>query len=228
MRLLLILLLLNLMAGCVLAPNPKKIPLTHTDHTIYFIYEAWHTSILLDVDAYARHSKLLPKSTLLQAELQQKKYMRIGWGDGDYFTGKSKTFGAATKALVASDYLAIQVLAYTQDPFANIPADTRVPLNITDKSMRRLVRYVDKSFARNVRHELIRLPAYEENTGAFFQAKGHYSLLTNCNTWSGRALQATGLPIRSRLHLTAQSVFEQARAIANYQQQNLAMLMPEE
>ncbi len=225
---LLSLFVLTSLVGCITSPNPKKIPLAHTDHTIHFIYREWHTSILLDVEAYARHSKLLPRSALLQAQLQQKKYMRIGWGDGNYFTGKNKTFGAATKALIASDYSAIQVLGYVQDPFASIPAETRVPLKITDKSMRRLVRYLDQSFLRNQQKELIELPAYAENTGAFFQAKGHYSLLSNCNTWSSRALQFAGLPIRSRLHLTAQSVFEQARDISHYQQQKLAMLIPEE
>ncbi len=208
------------LVGCATSPNLKKVPLVEVDHQIHFIYREWHTSILLDASAFSRYSKVLSKNVSLQTELQQKKYIRIGWGDGDYFTGKRKTFGAATKALVASDYSAIQVLGYVQEPFASIPEETRVPLWISDKSMRKLVTYFDKSFALSATREVIPLPSYAENAGAFYQAKGHYSLFSNCNTWSGRALQVAGLPVRSRLHLTAQSVFEQARAISIYQQAN--------
>lgn len=223
----LLLLVLAVLAGCTTSPNLKKIPLAHTGHTIHFIYHEWHTSILIETEAYARYSKYFPNSPSLRAQLQQQKYIRIGWGDGDYFTGKRKTFGAATKALIASDYSAIQIIGYSQSPFAGIPSGTHVPLVITDKSMQRLVRYFDKSFVRMETGDVITLPAYAENTGTFYQAKGHYSLWSNCNTWSSRALQVAGLPIRSRLHLTAKSVFEQAHNISSYQQQQLALHIPE-
>jgi uncharacterized protein (TIGR02117 family) len=201
-----------LLSACSSLPDKQKIPLADTEHTIYFIYREWHTSILLDAATVARYSKHL------QVEAAGQQFVRIGWGDGDYFTGKSKSFGAATKALIASHYSALQVLTYGQSPFAQIPPETRVPIALSDKGMRGLIRYLDDSFALDDDHQLIPLQAYGVDIGHFYQSSGNYSLFSNCNTWSGRALQSAQLPVRSGLQLTAQSVFEQAKFISEYQQ----------
>ena len=193
-------------------PSKQKIPVANTAHTIYFIYREWHTSVLIEAKTVALHSRYL------QQEAADQRYIRIGWGDGNYFTGKSKSVGSATKALIASSHSALQVITYAQPPFTTIPAETRVPIAITDKGMRNLIRYLDKSFALDEAGQVIPLPAYVVNTGNFYQANGHYSLFSNCNTWSGSALQAAGLPVRSSLQLTAQSVFEQAKYLSDYQQ----------
>ncbi len=200
------------LTGCTSLPAKQKIPTANTEHTIYFIYREWHTSILIDAKTVALHSRYL------QQEAANQRYIRIGWGDGNYFTGKRKTFGSATKALIASSHSALQVIAYAQPPFASIPLETRAPIAITDKGMRKLIRYLDKSFALDEMGQVIPLQAYVTNAGNFYQASGHYSLFSNCNTWSGRALQAANLPVRSSLRLTAQSVFEQAKYISDYQQ----------
>lgn len=211
-RMLCCLLVLPFLSACSSMPNKQKIPIANTDHTIYFIYREWHTSIMLDAATVSRYSQYL------QAEAAGRQFVRIGWGDGDYFTGKSKSLGTAAKALLASDYSALQVLAYAHSPFGQIPPDTRVAIAISDKGMRRLIRYLDKSFALDVSGQLIPLPSFAADTGHFYQSSGDYGLLSNCNTWSGRALQAAKLPVRSGLQLTAQSVFEQAKFISSYQQ----------
>lgn len=200
------------LAGCTSMPAKQKIPVANTGHTIYFIYRDWHTSLLIDAKTVALHSRYL------QQEAANQGYIRIGWGDANYLTGKSKTFGSATKALIASSHSALQVITYAQSPFAVIPPETRVPIAITDQGMRKLIRYLDNSFALDPAGQVIPLPAYAADTGHFYQASGHYSLFSNCNTWSGRALQAAKLPVRSSLQLTAQSVFEQAKYISDYQQ----------
>ncbi len=206
--------LLLLQFACSSLPDTKKIPSQHASQQIHFIYREWHTSILLTAEAVRAHSRFL------QAEAQGTQYIRVGWGDGDYFTGKNKSFGTATKALFLSQYSALQVLSYERSPFADIPAETRVPLAITEPGLRQLIRYIDDSFVLDGVQQPIPLQAYGEGVGHFYQAQGRYGLFSNCNTWSGRALQAAGLPVRSRLQLTAQSVFEQAKAISDFQQRN--------
>jgi uncharacterized protein (TIGR02117 family) len=203
-----------LLAGCSVMPAKQKIPVADTDHTIHFIYRDWHTSILLDAETIAHHSKYLKN------EAQGQRFVRIGWGDGDYFTGKSKSLGSATRALLASSHSALQVITYQHSPFESIPQETRVAIAVSEKGMRKLIRYLDKSFALDDFGQVIPLQAYVENAGSFYQASGHYSLFSNCNTWSGRALQAADLPVRSSFQLTAQSVFEQARFISLYQQEH--------
>jgi uncharacterized protein (TIGR02117 family) len=211
--------LVLLTTACATRPDVAAIPLTDTPHTIYYIYRDWHTSVMLDAVTYRNLSKLPALNTSLSTEVAPAGYVRIGWGDGDYYTGKSTSVVTATRALIASAYSAIQVIGYTADPFARIPAETRVPLQITDQAMRELVTYVDASFARGDADNLLPLQGYVENSGVFFEASQRYGLFNTCNTWSSNALRAAGLPIRGAFNLTAQSVFEQARMISEYQQQ---------
>ena len=190
-------------------PPTKTIPTANTSHTIYFIYRGWHTSILLDAKLLAA------QNPPLAIDLAGQKYARIGWGDGDYFTGKNKSAVTAAKALVASGYSAVQLLAYDYEPFNEIPAETLVPLAITDEGMQKLIAYLGASIAVDQQGKPVRLPAFGDSMGAFFQSKDHYSVFSNCNTWSGNALRAAGLPVANRL--TAQGVFEQARFISQWQ-----------
>ena len=210
-KFLIIIFLAAFLHGCASSPRAKDVPVANVQHKIYFIYRSWHTSILFDAKALATQSPLLAK------KLQAEKFARIGWGDGDYFTGKSKTWGTAAKALVASKYSAIQLLTYDYDPFEEIPADTIVPLMVSEEGFRNLSRYINTSFALDAQGNLSPLIANGEATGEFFQAKGHYGAFSNCNTWSGQALRAAGLPVSSRL--TARGVFDQARSISIIQAQ---------
>jgi hypothetical protein len=114
-RCLLALLFLNLL-GCSSTAVKPVAPSVQLEHKILFVYRDWHTSIILSTQAYRRYSKLLPQSELLQQALGSYDYIRIGWGDGTYFTGKSKTLGAATKALFASDFSALQLAASPPPP----------------------------------------------------------------------------------------------------------------
>ena len=198
-----------LLSGCASVPSTKDVPVANTKHTIYFIYRGWHTSILLDAKSL---SLRVPQ---LEADLKNQKYARVGWGDGDYFTGKNKSFTSATKALVASGYSAMQLLAYDYEPFAEISAETRVPIAISDQGLRELASYIGNSIKIDASGRLVRLPVFGDTMGLFFQAKDSYGVFSNCNTWSAHALRVAGLPIATRL--TAQGVFRQASYISNVQ-----------
>ncbi|HOY23387.1 MAG TPA: DUF2459 domain-containing protein [Cellvibrio sp.] len=198
-----------LLAGCASMPRTQDIPAANTKHTIYFIYKGFHTSILLDAKA------VVAQNPQLAGDLAGQTYARIGWGDGDYFTGKSKSVGTATKALIASGYSAVQLLPYDYEPFDEIPPETLVPLAITDEGLRQLAVYLGKSIAVDAQGKLMRLPAFGDAMGSFFQSRYHYSVFSNCNTWSGKALRSAGLPVANRL--TAKGLFKQAQFISQRQ-----------
>lgn len=205
----LLLLCAAVLSGCASLPPAKSVPVANTAHTIYFIHRGWHTSILLDAKVLAAQSPLLAK------ELRGQRYARIGFGDGDYFTGRDKSVSSATRALFASRYSALQLLTYDDSPFAEIPEDTRVPLAISREGLRQLIAHINNSIALDASGVPLRLPAQGEAMGYFYQANVHYSAFSNCNTWSGQALRAAGLPVASRL--TASGVFAQAKAISQVQ-----------
>jgi uncharacterized protein (TIGR02117 family) len=221
MRLWLIMFASLVLSACSSLPDTKRIPTHDLSHKIYFVYERWHTSIFIPAASVEQHSRYFADIAV------QKNYLRFGYGDGDFFTGKSKTLTTGAKALVASDYSAVQVLDYWQDPLSQIPAETIVELRISEARMQKLLRYIDNSVELDERGKPLALIAYDDNTGYFYKGKQDYSVLSNCNTWSSLALQKAGIPIKRRLKLTAQSVFEQARLISEYQQKNLQLAKAE-
>jgi len=197
------------MSGCASTPRTADIPVVNTQHTIYVIHRGWHTSILLDA------TLLAAQSPLLKNDLRGQLYARVGFGDGDYFTGKNKSVTAATKALFASSYSALQLLTYDESPVSEIPADTIVPLAITDEGLHKLILHINRSIAIDSQGGAARLPALGDSMGRFYLANVHYSAFSNCNTWSGQALRAAGLPVADRL--TASGVFSQAKIISRVQ-----------
>ena len=217
-----LLLTVMLLSGCSTLPDPAAIPLANTQHTIWLIYRDWHTSVLIQGDMFWQHSQAVHANAQLETEASSARYVRVGWGDGDYFTGKRTGAGTATRALFASGYSALQVIGYEQTPFESIPENTRVPLHISEAGLKALIAYIDSSFARDAAAALLPLPSYVDNAGVFFQADQKYGLFNNCNTWSSAGLQAAGLPIRSAFQLTAKSIFEQASYISAYQDAKLA------
>lgn len=207
-RLLLVILVLT---GCASQPREQDIPLKNTAHKIYFVYRGWHTSILVDAKTIAA------QSPLLRDKLTGQKYARIGFGDGDYFTGKDKSTYSAAKALFASGYSALQLLPYDYEPFSEISEQSRVPLAITKQGMQALIAEIDGSIALDASGKPMALPAMGEAMGYFFRAKPSYGAFSNCNTWSGQVLRAAGLPISNRL--TASGVFTEAKFVSERQSQ---------
>lgn len=202
-----------LLVGCTLMPQKERVPTRETTHIIYFIYTSWHTSILLEAEPLFSHSEKLAQ------DFSDIHYVRVSWGDGDYFTGKSKRWTTAAKALVASRYSALQVLAYQSNPSERIPEGTIVPLAITAEGMRALAKYIDESIALDEAGKVVHLEPIAQNSNLFYRATAHYSVATNCNTWSSRALREAGLPMATNLRLTAKSVFSQAQFISNVQRE---------
>lgn len=205
----LLLVLVLLLSACAGMPRTQDVHVADTAHTIYFIYRGWHTSLLIDAKTLAAHSHLLAP------ELRGQRYGRVGFGDGDYFTGKSKSVGSATRALFASRSSALQLLSYDYEPFAEIPVDTLVSLAISDQGMRELIAHINNSIALDDKGAPLHMPTMGDAMGDFYLASTHYSAFSNCNTWSGQALRAAGLPVANRL--TASGVFDQARAISRVQ-----------
>lgn len=180
-------------------------------HIIYFIYTGWHTSILINAPTLLSHSPQLAE------DFKDRLYLRVGWGDGDYFTGKSKHWTTATKALVASDYSALQVLGYGYDPLDQIPLNTRVSLALTDEGVRQLALFIEHNIAVDAEGNPTYLPPSKMSENLFYRATSHYSLFNNCNTWSSQALREAGLPMRG-WNLTASGAFKRAGEIAAGQQ----------
>ena len=199
-----------LLAGCAGMPARSDLPMQATPHTIYVVQYGWHTALLFDGPS------ILARSSKLKADFHDPKYMLVGWGDGEYFVMEHPPLSKAVKALVASDYPAMQVGGRDTNPPLGATAGDTVALKITERGFQQVVDYIDRSIAATPDGKTINLGQQPDNPDRFYQATGNYSLFNNCNSWVVGALRAGEMPV-SGLNLTARSVFEQAQRISELQ-----------
>lgn len=208
---LVVLTLFVLQAGCAGLPARSDLPHGPAPHTVYVVQYGWHTALLFDGPS------MLARSPKLRADFHDHQYMLVGWGDGEYFVAENPPWSKAVKALVASDYPALQVGGRDTNPPLGAQARDTVALAVTERGYQQLVDYIDRSIAVDAAGKPIYLGKQEGNPDRFYQATGNYSVFNNCNSWLAGALQAAEIPV-SGFNLTARSVFEQAERISKLQQ----------
>lgn len=196
--------------GCAGVPSRADLPKEATPHTIHVVQYGWHTALLFDGPS------MLARSAKLGADFHDHKYVLVGWGDGEYFVEEHPPWSKAVKALVASDYPALQVGGRDTNPPLGVTARDSVPLAISERGYQKLVEYIDHSIAADDNGKPIYLGKNPNNPDRFYRATGNYSMLNNCNSWVVGALRAAEMPI-SGFNLTARSVFEQAERISALQ-----------
>lgn len=201
-----------LQAGCAGVPSRADLPTENTPYTVHLVQYGWHTALLFDAPS------MLARSTKLASDFHDHKYLLIGWGDGEYFVAEHPPWSKAVKALVASDYPALQVVGRETNPPFGVAAHDSVPLALTERGYQKLIAYIDGSIADGADGKPIYLLKQVGNPDRFYQATGNYSLFSNCNSWLAGALRAADMPI-SGFNLTARSVFEQAARISKLQQE---------
>lgn len=209
--------LLVTLAACTSQQNIPAELLDEPAHRIYVVSEKWHSSLLIDA------ADMLPYAHHLKDDIKPYRQICVGWGDGDYFTGKDKSVPTAIKALVSSEYSALQLLGYYRSGLAQIAPEDRIAVAITEEGMRRLVAFIEDSLLL-YDGKPVSLKAYEENTGVFYQGAETYSAKNNCNTWVSRALKAAGLPMSRENFVRTETVFNQAQKI--HDAQNKRGLLP--
>jgi uncharacterized protein (TIGR02117 family) len=200
-----------LQAGCAGLPARSDLPPGPAPHTVYVVQYGWHTALLFD------GASILARSDKLAADFHGQKYLLVGWGDGEYFVTENPPWSKAVKALVASDYPALQVGGRDTNPPLGAQARDTVALAVTERGYQQLVKYIDRSIAADPAGKPIYLGKQEGHPDRFYQATGNYSVFNNCNSWLAGALQAADMPV-SGFNLTARSVFEQAERISALQQ----------
>lgn len=197
--------------GCANQPLISAVPVDNAPHIIHVVQTGWHTSLIVPAAA------LQASSPRLQQDFQGQQYLRLGWGDGDYFTGKNKHWTGATKALFASGYSALQVLAYHYEPWSELASENHAMVAISDDGLKALAAFIERSIARDAKGQVVFLEPSKANDNVFYLAAPRYGLLNNCNTWSVDALRQAGLPVRG-LNLTATRVYSQVKQISAIQQ----------
>ncbi|GEJ46110.1 MULTISPECIES: TIGR02117 family protein [unclassified Chryseobacterium] len=161
---------------------------------IYIYTNGVHTDIVMPVKNDLQDwSRIIPFANT-KSKKTDYQYIGIGWGDKGFYldtpTWADLKFSTAVKAAF---WLSDSAMHCTYYNTMKEGKDCKM-IMISRSQYQNLVKFVEDKFDRDQNGNFILIPTnavYSDND-AFYDAKGTYSFLYTCNTWSNNALKAAG------------------------------------
>ncbi|MBE4949746.1 TIGR02117 family protein [Chryseobacterium culicis] len=161
---------------------------------IYIYTNGVHTDIVMPVKNDLQDWSQKIPFTNTKSKNTDYRYIGIGWGDKGFYldtpTWADLKFSTAVKAAFWLSDSAMHCTYYNTMK----EGDDCKMIMISRNQYQNLVKYVEDKFERDQNGNFILIPTnavYGDND-AFYDAKGTYSFLYTCNTWSNNALKAAG------------------------------------
>lgn len=178
-----------------LVPRPLLAPDDDGPRTrrILLLSNPIHTDIALPIDDDLRANFPFLEADGLPVDLPGAGYLLFGWGGRAFYletpTWSELKLVPALKGLTA-DSSAMHV-ALAGDI---VEGEDAIAFHITEARYRELLTYIQASFAANADGAPIHIP----NSGygefdTFYEAKGTFTALLGCNTWTSAGLRAAGI-----------------------------------
>lgn len=161
---------------------------------IYIYTNGVHTDIVMPVKNDLQDwSQKIPFANI-KSKKTEYQYIGIGWGDKGFYldtpTWADLKFSTAVKAAFWLSDSAMHCTYYNMMK----EGDDCKMIMISRSQYQNLVKFVEDKFDRDQNGSFMLIPTnavYSDND-AFYDAKGTYSFLYTCNTWSNNALKAAG------------------------------------
>lgn len=161
---------------------------------IYIYTNGVHTDIVMPIKNDLQDwSRKIPFGNT-KSKKTDYQYIGIGWGDKGFYldtpTWADLKFSTAVKAAFWLSDSAMHCTYYNTMKEGN---DCKM-IMISRNQYQNLVKFVEDKFDRDQNGNFMLIPTnavYGDND-AFYDAKGTYSFLYTCNTWSNNALKAAG------------------------------------
>ncbi|MDR6456967.1 uncharacterized protein (TIGR02117 family) [Chryseobacterium vietnamense] len=161
---------------------------------IYIYTNGVHTDIVMPVKNDLQDwSRKIPFANT-KSQKTDYQYIGIGWGDKGFYldtpTWADLKFSTAIKAAFWLSDSAMHCTYYNTMK----EGDDCKMIMISRNQYQNLVKFVEDKFDRDQNGNFMLIPTnavYGDND-AFYDAKGTYSFLYTCNTWSNNALKAAG------------------------------------
>ncbi|WP_431608679.1 TIGR02117 family protein [Chryseobacterium sp. 'Rf worker isolate 10'] len=161
---------------------------------IYIYTNGVHTDIVMPVRNDLQDWSLKIPFANTKSKKTDYQYIGIGWGDKGFYldtpTWADLKFSTAVKAAFWLSDSAMHCTYYNTMK----EGDDCKMIMISRSQYENLVKYVEDKFDRDQNGNFMLIPTnavYSDND-AFYDAKGTYSFLYTCNTWSNNALKAAG------------------------------------
>jgi uncharacterized protein (TIGR02117 family) len=116
-------------------------------------------------------------------------YLSFGWGDRDFYMSTPSLANLKLSTTLIALFLPTPSVMYVKG-YQIIPNDLEVKcIKINQNDYWQLTKFIESSFQIDANGRQIRLGnGYTDNAG-FYAAKGSYSILRNCNSWTAEGLR---------------------------------------
>lgn len=161
---------------------------------VYIYTNGVHTDIVMPVANEIMDWSTRIPVTHTKAGRADYRFVGVGWGDKGFYldtpTWADLKFSTAFKAAFWLSESAMHCTYYKTMEEGN---DCK-KIMISREQYKKLVQFVEEKFDKDANGNFILIPtnAVYGNTDAFYDAKGTYSFLDTCNTWTNNALKSAG------------------------------------
>lgn len=196
-----------LLAGCALRAPRVGYPPAPPTHTIYVHEAGWHAGLIVSVSEVPR--ALWPEIEAFAGY----RYVRVGWGDKDFYPAPDFNLWFALKALFWPTASVLHIVAFDEAPAAFYPGSDLIALPVSAAGFRRLCRFVHASYAHDAQGKPVVLGPGLYGVSRFYLSDLSYHALRTSNVWTAQALELAGVPVRPALAPTSEMLFWQLRGI---------------
>lgn len=146
-----------------------------------------HTAIIFPQSYLQRYAPDFIPAVL--SPIANKDFVRLGWGDRDYYGSSKKNVYKLLKALFFPTRAVMEVTGFDRVEDAG---DTIVSISSDKIDHRLLLNNIQSYFYRN-KQQQIQLLRKEADGCWYYRAKGMYFIFRNCNNWTARMLKQAGI-----------------------------------
>jgi hypothetical protein len=173
---------------------------------IYIIEEGYHSGIIISREILAMHG------SVLAGETAPWDWCDIGWGDRDFYTGKSDGCRGGFNALFLSSTSVVHVKCFRSLEDYWRRGSFVLKINLTGSQTALLCRYIDRSL-KTVSGKPVAVSRNFMSGGAFYESGLRYHAFNTCNTWIAGALKDSGLDVSLFMLCTAGSLKSRIRKL---------------
>jgi len=188
-------LVLYVFSALILSVIPvNKNPITSSNIVIYLLSNGDHTDIVVPVKNSLKDwsTEIKYENTITNDTTAQ--YIAIGWGNKDFYLN-TPTWAQFKLSLGIKSILGMGTSAIHTDFCKTLVVGNNCKkVMISNDQYIKLIKYIEASFKKNAIGQVINIKTHAnyDNTDAFYEANGTYSLFYTCNTWANDALKACG------------------------------------
>ena len=169
---------------------------------VEIVRHRWHTGIIVP------REQLGDELAFLGQQFPDARWFEIGWGDREFYRKPDSTW-LIIRSLFWPTASALHVVGL-EKPAPELPHRDLLTLTLSPEEMARLRRAISADFQRR-RGETLRIEPGLYGNSWFYEARGRFWFARTCNTWTAERMAGAGVPLRSFMTLTADSVMEQLR-----------------